>query len=79
MQALPDLAFRTLLSQVTRLAFSQRRKKMIKQLSSVFGKETVLEGYGLCGIAEDIRAERVSIGQFMELTRFFQRKNSSEN
>ena len=76
---MPALAFRTLLSQVTRLAFSQRRKKMIKQLSSVFGKETVLEGYELCGIAEDIRAERVSIRQFMELTRFLQRKNPSEN
>lgn len=75
---MPDAAFRTLLSQVTRLAFSQRRKKMIKQLSAVFGKESVLEGYRLCGIPEDIRAERVSPANFMMLTDFFQKKKAAE-
>ena len=74
---MPDHAFRVLLSQVTRLAFSQRRKKMIKQLASVFGKETVLKVYDLCDIPEDIRAERVSVEKFMKLTAFFFAEKSS--
>ena len=69
---LPPAEFRTLLSQVVRLAFSQRRKKMIKQLSAVFGRETVEAAYREIGLSEDIRAERVTAAQFGELTRFFQ-------
>ena len=75
---LPPMEFRTKLSQVARLAFSQRRKKMIKQLASVFGRGHVEAAYREIGLSEDIRAERVTVEQFQKLTHFFQTVNSSE-
>ena len=75
---LPPMEFRTKLSQVARLAFSQRRKKMIKQLASVFGRGHVEAAYREIGLPEDIRAERVTVEQFQKLTHFFQTVNSSE-
>ena len=70
---LPSYEFRKLLSQVTRLGFSQRRKKMIKQLASVFGRETVDRAYQALEIPEAIRAERVSVEKFKQLTEWFLR------
>ena len=75
---LPPMEFRTRLSQVARLAFSQRRKKMIKQLASVFGRGHVEAAYREIGLSEDIRAERVTVEQFRKLTQLFQTINSSK-
>lgn len=70
---MPSREFRLLVSQVVRLGFSQRRKKMIKQLASVFGRETVEAAYAKVGLPEDIRAERVSVEQFQQLADFFRK------
>ena len=64
----PSAAYRKKLSQVVRLAFGQRRKKMIKQLTGLFGKEKIAEIYETVGLKEDIRAERVTVPQFRHLT-----------
>ena len=64
----PSAAYRKKLSQVVRLAFGQRRKKMIKQLTGLFGKEKIAEIYETVGLKEDIRAERVTVAQFRHLT-----------
>lgn len=68
---MPSFEFRKLLSQITRLGFSQRRKKMVKQLASVFGRENVDRAYLELEIPEAIRAERVSVEKFKQLTGFF--------
>ena len=64
----PSSEYRKKLSQVVRLAFGQRRKKMIKQLSRLFGKDKINEIYEQVGLKEDIRAERVTVAQFQQLT-----------
>ena len=70
---LPSYEFRRLLSQVVRLGFSQRRKKMVKQLASVFGWETVDRAYQALEIPEAVRAEQVSVEKFKQLTEWLLR------
>lgn len=74
---MPSYEFRKLLSQVTRLGFFQRRKKMIKQLASVFGRETMDRAYRDLEIPEAIRAERVSVEKFQQLTEWLLREKAS--
>lgn len=64
----PGAEYRKKLSRVVRLAFGQRRKKMIKQLSGAFGRELMDEIYAKVGLKEDIRAERVTVDQFRQIT-----------
>ena len=64
----PSAEYRKKLSTVVRLAFGQRRKKMIKQLSSFAGREKIEEIYEKIGLKEDIRAERVTVDQFRQIT-----------
>ena len=64
----PSAEYRKKLSTVVRLAFGQRRKKMIKQLSSFAGRETIEAIYEKIGLKEDIRAERVTVDQFRQIT-----------
>lgn len=64
----PSAEYRKKLSRIARLAFGQRRKKMIKQLAGSFGREKVEEIYEKIGLKEDIRAERVTVDQFCKMT-----------
>lgn len=64
-----------MLSQVVRLGFAHRRKKMIKQLASIFGREHVAHAYEEAGLSEDIRAERVTLAQFRILASVFLRNS----
>ena len=64
----PSAEYRKKLSRVVRLAFGQRRKKMIKQLAGMFGRDVVDGIYQRVGLSEDIRAERVSVVQFRRIT-----------
>ena len=73
----PSAEYRKKLSQVVRLAFGQRRKKMIKQLTGLFGKEQIAEIYEEVGLKEDIRAERVTVDQFRQLTDILMNANKS--
>ena len=56
------------LSKTVRTAFSQRRKKMIKALSSIFGKENCIKAFEKLNIDEGIRAEKLSPWQFLALS-----------
>lgn len=76
---MPSCTFRTLFSQVVRLGFSQRRKKMIKQLAAVFGRDNVEAAYKAAGLSEDIRAERVTLEQFRTIAECFQKIKNSQN
>lgn len=64
----PSAEYRKKLSRIVRLAFGQRRKKMIKQLAGTFGRDVMDEIYREVGLPEDIRAERVSVVQFRRIT-----------
>lgn len=64
----PSAEYRKKLSRTVRLAFGQRRKKMIKQLAGAFGRENIEAIYGKVGLKEDIRAERVTVDQFRQIT-----------
>ena len=57
------------LSKVTRSAFSQRRKKMIKPLSGIYDREKIINAFSELNIDENTRAEALSPEEFMELTR----------
>lgn len=55
------------LSKSVKTAFSQRRKKMIKALSAIYGKERCLEVFKKLNISENARAEELSPKEFQEL------------
>ncbi len=55
------------LSKTVRTAFSQRRKKMIKALSGVYGKEKCLEAFQQLAINENTRAEQLTPEEFLIL------------
>ncbi|OQA86247.1 MAG: Ribosomal RNA small subunit methyltransferase A [Lentisphaerae bacterium ADurb.Bin242] len=61
----PEL-FRTL-STLVKVAFAHRRKKMFKQIASVFGEEAVTCAMNSLGISLDIRAEKISPSLFLQL------------
>ena len=65
----PSPEERTRISNVARTAFSQRRKKMIKALSSKFGKEKCLETFQKLGINENARAEELNPEAFIQLAK----------
>jgi 16S rRNA (adenine1518-N6/adenine1519-N6)-dimethyltransferase len=55
------------LSKTVRTAFSQRRKKMIKALSNLYGKEKCIEVFAKLAIDENTRAEKLSPEEFLQL------------
>lgn len=59
--------------KVVRAAFAQRRKTLINGLSAAFGgqftKEELSKLLADCGLAADVRGERLSIEQFAQLSR----------
>lgn len=57
------------LSKTVKVAFSQRRKKMIKALSGHYGKEKCLSVFEKLAINTKARAEELSVEKFMELTK----------
>ena len=63
----PDPKVIKSLSKTVKTAFSQRRKKMIKALSAVYGKEKCIEVFKTLSIDENIRAERLSPEEFLVL------------
>jgi 16S rRNA (adenine1518-N6/adenine1519-N6)-dimethyltransferase len=59
------------LSKTVRTAFSQRRKKMIKALSGIYGKENCRTVFQKLQISENTRAEELSPNEFLELNKNF--------
>jgi 16S rRNA (adenine1518-N6/adenine1519-N6)-dimethyltransferase len=65
---LMPLEQRQIFVEIVQMAFSQRRKKMIKQLCRKFDREKILKAYELLGIEEGARAETVSVDTFVALS-----------
>jgi 16S rRNA (adenine1518-N6/adenine1519-N6)-dimethyltransferase len=55
--------------RVVKLAFSQRRKMMMKLLKQQWPVERLAEAFAKLGISPQERAEKLSLEQFVELTR----------
>lgn len=59
--------------KVVRAAFAQRRKTLLNSLSSVFnsthGKDALRAAILACGLAEDVRGERLGIPEFAALAK----------
>lgn len=63
----PSMELRKTLSRLVRTAFAHRRKKMMKQVASVFGGEETVSAMNLAEVDPDIRAERVTCEQFLKM------------
>lgn len=63
----PELAGR--FARIVKLAFSQRRKMMHKLLKSEWPEEKLTSALNQLGISLQIRAEKLSLEQFVELTK----------
>lgn len=64
---IPPYPVRQVLSTLTRTAFAHRRKKMLKQIAAVFGDDIVRAAMEHAGVDPDIRAERVTVAQFLAM------------
>lgn len=60
---------RKVFKRLVKLAFSQRRKMMLKLLKQEWPAEKLAAAFAHLGLDEKIRAEKVSLEQFVELTR----------
>ncbi len=67
-QELPSQEFRKRLEEITKLAFSQRRKQARKMLGQRFQTPIILEFFRQNGIKETARAEEITVEQYMKLT-----------
>ena len=67
-EAYPPADVLKVMSRVVRTAFSQRRKKAFKLISSSFNKGDMSEMFKSCGITENDRAEHISIDQYVKLS-----------
>jgi 16S rRNA (adenine1518-N6/adenine1519-N6)-dimethyltransferase len=64
-----ELAQTVTFRRVIKRAFSQRRKMMAKLLRSDWPATALAAAYAQAQLAESVRAEQVSLAQFIELTR----------
>ena len=55
--------------KIVKRVFAERRKKMIKLLKRDWPEADVATAFGVLGIDESIRAERITLEQFAELTK----------
>ena len=55
--------------KIVKRVFAERRKKMMKLLKRDWPEAAVVEAFDALGLDEKIRAERVTLGQFTELTK----------
>lgn len=60
---------RKVFKRLVKQAFSQRRKMMLKLLKQNWPAERLAAAFAALGLDEKIRAEKVSLEQFVELTR----------
>ena len=75
-EPLLSLEKRGLLRRLVKIAFGQRRKKMLTALSREFGRESCLSAFKQLKISEDIRAEQLSVNDFAKLADILDRKES---
>ena len=71
-ESFPDAAKIRQLSKTVKVAFSQRRKKMIKAISAVYGKECSLCAFKTLKIDTNARAEELTPKEFQKLSEALQ-------
>ncbi len=64
--------------KIVKRVFAERRKKMMKLLKRDWPELAVAEAFDALSLDETIRAERVTIAQFVELTQHLSRAESDE-
>ena len=64
--------------KIVKRVFAERRKKMMKLLKRDWPEATVSEAFNSLGLDESIRAERVTLDQFAELTQRLSRAEIDE-
>ena len=64
--------------KIVKRVFAERRKKMMKLLKRDWPEAAVVEAFDALGLDEKIRAERVTLGQFTELTQRLSRTEIDE-
>ena len=73
---LPELC--TVFKKIVKRVFAERRKKMMKLLKRDWPEAAVVEAFDALGLDEKIRAERVTLEQFAELTQRLSRAEIDE-
>ncbi len=73
---IPPLQERKLLHKLVRAAFSQRRKKMYKQVVAAFAKEEVDKAYASMGISMNARAEELTVKQFLAMAKIVEKADT---
>lgn len=68
-QALLPPALHPVFERLVKLSFSQRRKMMLKLLKQDWPAEKLETAFNQLGLSPQVRAEKVSLEQFAELTR----------
>jgi len=64
--------------KIVKRVFAERRKKMMKLLKRDWPEAAVVEAFDALGLDEKIRAERVTLEQFTELTQRLSRAEIDE-
>ena len=59
-----------LFTKLVKVGFSQRRKVMLKLLRNLWSEPVLMEAFERTAIQPQVRAERVSVDQFVQLTKF---------
>ncbi len=78
-ESIPEKKQRKQITDVVRLAFSQRRKKVVKVLASRYGMEKVLRAMGQLDIAENARPTDITVATYEQLTTLLRTGNVPEN
>jgi len=65
-ETFPDAATRRKLFGMVKLAFSQKRKMIIKPLSTCYPKEKIMDAFHKLGYREDLRPHQLTPAQFIE-------------
>ena len=73
---LPELC--PVFKKIVKRVFAERRKKMMKLLKRDWPEAAVVEAFDALGLDEKIRAERVTLEQFTELTQCLSRAEIDE-
>ncbi len=73
---LPELC--SVFKKIIKRVFAERRKKMMKLLKRDWPEAAVVEAFDALGLDEKIRAERVTLEQFTELTQRLSRAEIDE-
>lgn len=64
---LPEPRIARFLNGMVKVAFAQRRKQLGKVLGNNYGKEVIADAFAQLGIAHEIRPEKLTVDQFLEL------------